>query len=98
VTAKPSATTARWRSRSACIPGSIRPIQSARAETALEPETWQDVSIWGHTPEHQTIIDEFALVRTGTQPLLRTEDTVLALAGDGIRTTAQCGLGATIGV
>jgi 2,3-dihydroxybiphenyl 1,2-dioxygenase len=54
-------------------------------EKTWEPTTYQGISIWGHTPEGQTIIDKFAAFRTGAQSLLRREDSVPALAGVGIR-------------
>jgi 2,3-dihydroxybiphenyl 1,2-dioxygenase len=53
-------------------------------ENTWEPTTYQGISIWGHTPEGQTIIDKLAQFRTGAQSLLRREDSVPALAGAGI--------------
>jgi 2,3-dihydroxybiphenyl 1,2-dioxygenase len=53
-------------------------------ETTWEPTTYQGISIWGHTPEGQTIIDKFAQFKTGVQSLLHREDSVAALAGAGI--------------
>ena len=51
-------------------------------ETTWQPTTHQGISIWGHTPAGQTIIDRLAQFRTGAQSLLRREDTVPALAGN----------------
>ena len=53
-------------------------------ERTWEPTTYRGISIWGHAPEGQTIIDKFAALRTGAQSLLRREDSVPALAGAGI--------------
>ena len=53
-------------------------------ENTWEPTTYQGISIWGHTPEGQTIIDKLAQFKTGARSLLRREDTVRALAGAGI--------------
>jgi 2,3-dihydroxybiphenyl 1,2-dioxygenase len=53
-------------------------------ETTWESTTYQGISIWGHTPEGQTIIDKLTLFKTAARSLLRREDTVDALAGAGI--------------
>ena len=53
-------------------------------EKTWEPTTYQGISIWGHTPEGQTIIDKFAQFKTGARSLLRREDNISALAGAGI--------------
>ncbi|MFV8241728.1 VOC family protein [Mycolicibacterium peregrinum] len=53
-------------------------------ETTWEPTTHQGISIWGHTPEGQTIIDKLAQFKTGARSVLRREDSVAALAGAGI--------------
>ncbi len=53
-------------------------------ETTWEPTTHQGISIWGHTPEGQTIVDKLAQFKIGAQSLLRDEDPVPALAGAGI--------------
>ena len=42
------------------------------------------ISIWGHTPEGQTIIDKLTQFNTGAASLLHHEDVVPALAGAGI--------------
>ena len=53
-------------------------------EKTWEPTTYQGISIWGHTPEGQTIVDKLAKFKAGAQSLLRREDDVPALAGVGI--------------
>lgn len=53
-------------------------------ESSWEPTTYHGISIWGHTPEGQTIIDKLGQVKNGARSLLRREDTVSALAGAGI--------------
>jgi hypothetical protein len=53
-------------------------------ETTWEPTTHQGISIWGHTPEGQTVIDKLAQFKAGARSLLRAEDSVAALAGAGI--------------
>ncbi|MGY4712225.1 VOC family protein [Mycolicibacterium sp. CBM1] len=53
-------------------------------ERTWEPTTHQGISIWGHTPEGQTIVDSLERFKTGAQSVLRHEDPVPALAGAGI--------------
>ena len=53
-------------------------------ENTWEPTTHQGISIWGHTPEGQTIIDKLGQFKTAAQSLLHREDTVRALAHAGI--------------
>ncbi|MET4431119.1 VOC family protein [Mycolicibacterium sp. 624] len=53
-------------------------------ETTWEPTTHQGISIWGHTPEGQTIIDIFDRFKAGAQSVLHAEYSVPALAGSGI--------------
>ncbi|MGV0039972.1 VOC family protein [Mycobacterium colombiense] len=53
-------------------------------ETTWEPTTYQGISIWGHTPEGQTIVDKLNQFKVGAQSLLHHEDPVSALAGAGI--------------
>ncbi len=53
-------------------------------ESTWEPTTHHGISIWGHTPEGQTIIDTLERFKTGVQSVWRPEDAVLALAGSGI--------------
>jgi len=53
-------------------------------ETTWEPTTHQGISIWGHTPEGQTIVEKLAQFKTGAASLIHHEDVVPALAGAGI--------------
>lgn len=53
-------------------------------ESTWEPCTHQGISIWGHTPEGQSIIDIFDRFRVAARSALHREDTVPALAGAGI--------------
>jgi 2,3-dihydroxybiphenyl 1,2-dioxygenase len=55
-------------------------------EETWEPSTYQGISIWGHTPEGQTIVDKLAQFKVSAQSLLRREDDVAALSGAGIPT------------
>ncbi|HUB57242.1 MAG TPA: VOC family protein [Mycobacterium sp.] len=52
-------------------------------EKTWEPTTHQGISIWGHTPEGQTIIDKLGQFKTAAQSLVHREDTVPALARAG---------------
>lgn len=53
-------------------------------ESTWEPTTHRGISIWGHTPEGQTIIDTLQRFKAGAESVLHAEDTVPALAGAGI--------------
>jgi 2,3-dihydroxybiphenyl 1,2-dioxygenase len=53
-------------------------------EKTWEPTTYQGISIWGHTPQGQTIIDKLGQFKTAAQSLVHREDTVPALAHAGI--------------
>ena len=53
-------------------------------EETWEPATHQGISIWGHTPQGQRIIDKLAQFRAAGQSLLRREDTVPALSSAGV--------------
>ncbi|MEU6194677.1 extradiol ring-cleavage dioxygenase, partial [Streptomyces sp. NPDC047061] len=53
-------------------------------ETTWEPSTHQGISVWGHTPVGQTIVDRLGQFRHGTRSLLHPEQTVPALSGGGI--------------
>ncbi len=53
-------------------------------ETTWEPTTYQGISIWGHTPEGQTVVDKLNQFKIGARSLLHREDPVAALAGAGI--------------
>jgi 2,3-dihydroxybiphenyl 1,2-dioxygenase len=50
-------------------------------ETTWEPTTHQGISIWGHTPERQSILGKLAQVKNAARSLVDREDTVPALAG-----------------
>lgn len=56
-------------------------------ERTWEPTTHQGISIWGHTPVGQTILDKLAQFRIGAASVVRREDPVRAIAGAGIRDT-----------
>ncbi|MDN3028326.1 VOC family protein [Streptomyces sp. S.PB5] len=53
-------------------------------ETTWEPTTHQGISIWGHLPVGQTIVNKLNQFRLGARSLARPEDTVPALSGAGI--------------
>ena len=53
-------------------------------ENTWEPTTHHGISIWGHTPEGQTIIDTLGRFRTGFHSVIHAEDSVPALAGAGV--------------
>lgn len=53
-------------------------------ETTWEAATYQGISIWGHTPEGQTIVDKMHQFKIGAASLVHREDPVPALAGAGI--------------
>ena len=53
-------------------------------EDTWEPTTHQGISIWGHTPEGQTVVETLERFKTGVTSVLHTEDAVPALAGMGI--------------
>ncbi|KAA9160765.1 extradiol ring-cleavage dioxygenase [Amycolatopsis acidicola] len=53
-------------------------------ESTWEPTTHKGISIWGHTPVGQTIIDKLAQFNQASRSLREREDTVPALSGDGI--------------
>ncbi|OBH54097.1 extradiol ring-cleavage dioxygenase [Mycobacterium colombiense] len=53
-------------------------------EATWEPATYRGISVWGHTPEGQTIIDKLTQFKIGAASLLHEEDVVPALAGAGI--------------
>ncbi|MBE8470016.1 VOC family protein [Streptomyces justiciae] len=52
-------------------------------EATWQPSTHQGISIWGHTPVGQTIIDKLDHFRLGGLSLARREDTVPSLSGAG---------------
>lgn len=53
-------------------------------ESTWKPTTHQGISIWGHTPEGQTVINKLEMFEVAARSLLRREDAVPALAGAGI--------------
>ncbi|MFC9282265.1 VOC family protein [Streptomyces collinus] len=53
-------------------------------ESTWEPSTHQGISIWGHKPVGQTIVDKLDQFRLGARSLVRPERTVPALSGPGI--------------
>jgi hypothetical protein len=53
-------------------------------EATWKPTTHQGISIWGHTPEGQTVIDKLAQFAVATKSLLHREDTVAALSTPAI--------------
>ncbi|WP_125079848.1 VOC family protein [Mycobacterium sp. P7213] len=53
-------------------------------ETTWAPTTYQGISIWGHTPEGQTVINKLRQFGAGVASLLHREDMVAGLSGAGI--------------
>ncbi|MEE2061466.1 VOC family protein [Rhodococcus artemisiae] len=53
-------------------------------ESTWEPTTHRGISIWGHTPEGQTIVDKLAQFKRAAASLRHREDSVPALSGPGI--------------
>ncbi|WP_413232586.1 VOC family protein [Mycolicibacterium sp. 120266] len=53
-------------------------------ESTWQPATYQGISIWGHTPHGQTVVDKLAQFATAARSLGHREDPVPALAGAGI--------------
>ncbi|QUQ65993.1 VOC family protein [Kutzneria sp. CA-103260] len=53
-------------------------------ESTWEPATYQGISIWGHTPVGQTVLDRLAQFKRAAQSLREQEETVPALSGAGI--------------
>ncbi|MCC5577623.1 VOC family protein [Microtetraspora sp. AC03309] len=53
-------------------------------ESTWQPATHQGISIWGHKPVGQTIVDKLDQFRRGARSLTRHEDVVPALSGTGI--------------
>lgn len=53
-------------------------------EGTWEPTTHRGISIWGHTPVGETVVDRLGQFRRGAASLGRREDTVAALSGKGI--------------
>lgn len=53
-------------------------------ESTWEPTTYQGISVWGHTPEGQTVVDLLHRFKASARSVLHREDTVPALCGPGI--------------
>lgn len=53
-------------------------------EDTWQPSTHQGISVWGHTPVGQTILDKLEQFRRSAMSLARSEQTVPALSGAGI--------------
>lgn len=53
-------------------------------ESTWEPTTHKGISIWGHTPVGQTVVDKLAQFRLAADSLRQREETVPALCGAGI--------------
>ncbi|EUA08411.1 glyoxalase/Bleomycin resistance /Dioxygenase superfamily protein [Mycobacterium kansasii 732] len=53
-------------------------------ESTWEPTTHQGISIWGHTPEGQAIVDIFERFKVGARSMLHRESAVPELCGTGI--------------
>lgn len=52
-------------------------------EDTWEPETHQGISIWGHAPEGQTIVDKLEQFKNGSRSLVRREKAVALTGGHG---------------
>jgi 2,3-dihydroxybiphenyl 1,2-dioxygenase len=53
-------------------------------ESCWQPTTHQGISIWGHTPEGQTVIDKLEQFAVAARSVLHREDTIPALSSPGI--------------
>ncbi|UXA19340.1 VOC family protein [Mycobacterium sp. SMC-4] len=53
-------------------------------ESTWKPTTYQGISIWGHTPQGQTVIDKLHQFGVAARSVLHREDAVPALAAPGI--------------
>lgn len=53
-------------------------------EDTWEPTTHKGISIWGHTPVGQTVIDKLAQFKQAARSLAEREQVVTALSGPGI--------------
>ena len=53
-------------------------------EATWKPTTHRGISIWGHTPEGQTIIDKLTQFAIAARSVVQREDTVAALSAPGI--------------
>ena len=62
--------------------GRLEPDRRRRIH--LETNHTSGISIWGHTPEGQTVIDKLAQFGVAARSLIHHEDTVAALSAPGI--------------
>ncbi|MEE6137887.1 VOC family protein [Mycobacterium sp. 050128] len=53
-------------------------------ESTWSPTTHQGISIWGHQPEGQTVVDKLNQFAVAARSVLQREDTVAALSAPGI--------------
>ena len=53
-------------------------------ESTWKPTTHQGISIWGHKPEGQTVIDKLEMFAAAARSVVHHEDTVAALSSPGI--------------
>ncbi len=53
-------------------------------ESVWKPTTHQGISIWGHKPEGQTVVDKLEMFAVAARSVLHREDTVLALSSPAI--------------
>lgn len=53
-------------------------------ESTWSPTTHQGISIWGHKPEGQTVVDKLNQFAVAARSVLQREDTVSALSAPGI--------------
>jgi 2,3-dihydroxybiphenyl 1,2-dioxygenase len=53
-------------------------------ESTWKPTTHQGISIWGHKPEGQTVIDKLEQFAVAARSLIHSEDTMAALSSPGI--------------
>lgn len=53
-------------------------------ESTWQPSTHAGISVWGHTPVGQTVLDKLGQFAAATRSLIRPDDTVPALSTPGI--------------
>jgi 2,3-dihydroxybiphenyl 1,2-dioxygenase len=53
-------------------------------ESTWKPTTHQGISIWGHTPEGQTVVDKLEQFAAAARSVVHREDTIAALSKPGI--------------
>lgn len=54
-------------------------------ESTWKPTTYQGISIWGHTPEGQTVVDKLRQFGVAARSLVHREDTVTPLSEPAIK-------------